>query len=206
MKEKFYLVLIGLLSVWLGAAAETFENVDDKTAIHELTLTGLTKPVVGEMPHDEVSLGDKVVIDFKCWSVHSESDGDWYSMWEDGKYDNPFEEGKEYAFELNVLAKEGYYFAPDLKVMFDSREIPDWKEGSNQETFKGILEDGMLIIFIHQDYMMTSSADIRLTESDVPADVYNLQGILVKHNATAEDIHSLSAGIYIISGKKVLVK
>ena len=166
----------------------------------------MTKPVVGEIPHDEASLGDKVVIESKCWSVHSESDGDWYSMREDGKYDTPFEEGKEYAFSLNVLAKEGYYFAPDLKVMYDSREILDWKEGSNQETFKGILEDGMLIIFIHQNSMMTSSADIRLTESDVPADVYNLQGILVKHNATAEDIQSLSAGIYIISGKKVLVK
>ena len=37
-------------------------------------------------------------------------------------------------------------------------------------------------------------------------DVYNMQGILLKCNATEDDIHSLAPGLYIIRGKKVLVK
>ena len=174
--------------------------------INELTLIGLTKPVVGELPNDEVSLGDNVDIVFKGWSVRSESDGDFDGMREDGRYDTPFEEGKEYLFMLQALPKDGYCFAPDLKVIYDSKEIPDLTEGTNLYTGKGILEDGMLIVAILQDSMMSSSEDIRFTESEVPADVYNLQGILVKLNATVEDIRSLPSGIYITHGKKVIVK
>lgn len=37
-------------------------------------------------------------------------------------------------------------------------------------------------------------------------DVYNLQGIRVKANATTEDIRNLSPGIYIFGGKKIIVK
>ena len=181
-----------------------FENVKDKTVIHELTLTGVTKPVVGEMPNDEASLGDKVDIVFKCWSVRNETDGDWDSMLENGKYDNPFEEGKEYLFMLHALPKEGYSFSPDLKVIYDSQEIPDYTEGSY--TMKGILEDGLLIVSIHQDSMMSGLVNIKFTESETPTDVYNLQGILVKRNATSEDIRSLPAGIYITHGKKIIVK
>lgn len=180
-----------------------FENVNDKTVIHELTLTGVTKPVVGEMPNDEASLGDNVDIIFKCWSVRNEEYGDWDSMLEDGKYDNPFEEGKEYLFMLHALPKEGYSFSPDLKVIYDSKELPDLTEGI---TGKGLLEDGLLIVSIHQDSMMSGLVDIRFTESETPTDVYNLQGILVKRNATVEDIHSLPAGIYITHAKKVIVK
>lgn len=38
------------------------------------------------------------------------------------------------------------------------------------------------------------------------ADVYNLQGVLVRKNATASGISTLPAGIYISGGKKVVVK
>lgn len=38
------------------------------------------------------------------------------------------------------------------------------------------------------------------------SNVYNMQGILVKRNATAGDIKALNPGLYIIGGKKVLVK
>lgn len=37
-----------------------------------------------------------------------------------------------------------------------------------------------------------------------PNDIYTLQGICLKHNATKEDIDALSPGLYIIGGKKVL--
>ena len=42
--------------------------------------------------------------------------------------------------------------------------------------------------------------------SDAPANIYNLQGILVKRNATADNLRSLPAGIYIMNGRKVIVK
>ena len=36
--------------------------------------------------------------------------------------------------------------------------------------------------------------------------VYNLQGILVVKNASTEQISDLPAGLYIINGKKVVLK
>ena len=38
------------------------------------------------------------------------------------------------------------------------------------------------------------------------AEVYTISGILVKRNATREDLKGLKKGIYIINGKNVLVK
>lgn len=39
-----------------------------------------------------------------------------------------------------------------------------------------------------------------------PNDIYNLQGICLKRNASQDDIDALAPGLYIIGGKKVLVK
>lgn len=195
---------------WSSAEAFSQEYTvtnKDENEIQELTLTGLPKPVVGNMPNDEkISLGDNINIIEKYWCVRSDIDGDWYVMLEKGSYNTPFEAGKEYYFFLKALPDEGYYFSPNLKVIFNSKEIPDYEEDTNMETFKDITKDGILVISIHQDYFLTSPVDITFTESEVPADVYNLQGILVKRNATVEDLHSLPAGIYIMSGKKILVK
>lgn len=38
------------------------------------------------------------------------------------------------------------------------------------------------------------------------ADVYNTQGMLVKANASQDDIDALAPGLYIIAGRKVIVK
>lgn len=37
-------------------------------------------------------------------------------------------------------------------------------------------------------------------------EIFNLQGIIVKHSASKEDLQSLPAGIYIVNGKKIVVK
>ncbi len=42
--------------------------------------------------------------------------------------------------------------------------------------------------------------------SEAPVDVYNTLGILLKSNATVEDINNLPKGIYIVAGKKIYVK
>ncbi len=39
-----------------------------------------------------------------------------------------------------------------------------------------------------------------------PNDIYNLQGVCLKRDATQEDVDNLTPGLYIIGGKKVLVK
>lgn len=39
-----------------------------------------------------------------------------------------------------------------------------------------------------------------------PNDIYNLQGMLIKRDATADDVKALTPGLYIIGGKKVVVK
>ncbi len=43
-------------------------------------------------------------------------------------------------------------------------------------------------------------------KADRPNDIYTLQGVCVKRNASQEDIDALAPGLYIIAGKKVLVK
>ena len=42
--------------------------------------------------------------------------------------------------------------------------------------------------------------------SDKPVNVYNCQGILIKQNADKDFINTLSPGLYIVGGKKILVK
>lgn len=43
-------------------------------------------------------------------------------------------------------------------------------------------------------------------ENTLCGNIFNLQGICLKRNATAEDVNALQPGLYIIAGKKVLVK
>lgn len=45
-----------------------------------------------------------------------------------------------------------------------------------------------------------------VTDGNQNADVYNLQGIKVMRQASADDLNALPAGIYIINGRKVAVK
>lgn len=214
MKKKITFVLFGLLTAWLSTLAETNirPNATEKDAglieIQELTLTGVYKPVIGEMPYDEASLGDNVIIDFKCWSMYSKKYGDWDSMKDgDGKYSTPFEEGEVYMFYLNVLPKEGYKFAPNIKVFYNSIEIPDYEVAKNN-TGKGIIKDlGILVISIVQDDLAgVEGIKIDKSEDDTPADIYNMQGIVVKRKATTDELNSLPSGLYIMRGKKFIVR
>ena len=50
----------------------------------------------------------------------------------------------------------------------------------------------------------SSVSDI-LSDAETHTDIYNLQGILIKRNATADDINSLHPGLYIIGGRKVFI-
>jgi len=54
---------------------------------------------------------------------------------------------------------------------------------------------------------MTSDVDELSSDGNAnPKDIYNMQGTLVKANASQADIDALEPGIYIIGGCKVIVK
>lgn len=52
----------------------------------------------------------------------------------------------------------------------------------------------------------TSVEKIEQSLPNLPADIFNLQGVCIKNNAMQSDIDALAPGIYIIGGKKVIVK
>lgn len=65
--------------------------------------------------------------------------------------------------------------------------------------------------FAHiQAYDFSGVEEIKIDESlgdpENGSDVYTMQGVCIKRNAMQEDINALHQGIYIIGGKKVLVK
>ena len=51
-----------------------------------------------------------------------------------------------------------------------------------------------------------STLEIISNDSEKVSDIYNLQGILVKRNATKEEFKTLPDGLYIVDGKKVIKK
>ena len=54
--------------------------------------------------------------------------------------------------------------------------------------------------------VFSADTGINGIDYDRPQDVYSLGGVLIKHNATAEDIILLPQGTYIIGGKKVYIR
>lgn len=60
--------------------------------------------------------------------------------------------------------------------------------------------------FTTQMYNGSVGIDNIINDSAISGDIYNLQGICLKRNATEEDVKALHPGVYIINGKKVLVK
>ncbi len=80
--------------------------------------------------------------------------------------------------ECEIIAETLYADAPVAKVTF--------KQG----------ESGIDDIAVDSD----------ASEINCHNDIYNMQGICLKRNASSDDINALTPGLYIIGGKKVLVK
>lgn len=78
-------------------------------------------------------------------------------------------------------------------------DLPQLPEGLVWDTSK--LTDGTGILSVKEATGITSV----LSDSDT-LNIYDLNGRLVKRLATASDIYSLPAGIYIQGGKKVIIK
>ncbi len=58
--------------------------------------------------------------------------------------------------------------------------------------------------FIEVEEWVTGISDITADAATAPQDVYTLQGVCIRRNATEADIDTLPKGLYIIGGKKVL--
>lgn len=94
----------------------------------------------------------------------------------------------------------------DCKIVVTATEIV-----SNRRTEKVAVADIKSLIANILPMITTSGVEDVYVNSDineVPESnhLYNIQGILLKRNATQEDIKSLMPGFYIVGGKKVIVK
>ena len=102
-----------------------FENIPK--AIGTVTISDLTKPVVGEMPDNSITVNGTGV-----------TFGDDGSYW--GRFDSPrfnpdydddtavdsvaFRDGETYMFQLWLYAEDGYEFTEDSKFVFAGKELP----------------------------------------------------------------------------------
>lgn len=98
-----------------------------KTSIGTVTISDLTKPVVGEMPDNSITVNGTGV-----------TFGDDGSYW--GRFDSPrfnpdydddtavdsvaFRDGETYMFQLWLYAEDGYEFTEDSKFVFAGTELP----------------------------------------------------------------------------------
>lgn len=83
-------------------------------------------------------------------------------------------------------------------------------EGTAEITVKTLYADVLASVKVTADGNIDSGInDILNDETDNavrPNDIYTLQGVCLKKNASEADINALSPGIYIVAGKKVYVK
>lgn len=96
----------------------------------------------------------------------------------------------------------------DCKIIVTAPEIV-----SNRRTESVAISDIRLLISNILSITRTSGIEDILVDTNkngeygnMPNHIYNIQGVLIKQNATASDIRSLSPGIYIIGGKKIIVR
>lgn len=55
-------------------------------------------------------------------------------------------------------------------------------------------------------FVVTTLVESLTINPDAKVDIYNANGILLKHGCTQQDVDALAPGLYIIAGKKIIVK
>lgn len=175
--------------------------------IDDLTILGLTRPQPGQILPDpeEISVSDEnVEVEESFWVKFDEIKG-WIDEFDDTK---PVEEGQKYFMQINLKAVAGYTFASDLKIRIGEKTIPllDIKNPPEEVCSIAEIDGNMAYIMVMMEDMPTAGIDDVSADTFGHVDVYNLQGILVKRNISREDLKYLPTGIYIVAGKKILVK
>lgn len=175
--------------------------------IDDLTILGLTYPQPGQIlpDPDEIIVSDEnVEVEESFWVKFDEIKG-WIDEFDDTK---PVEEGQKYYMQINLKAVAGYTFASDLKIRIGEKTIPlfDIKNPPEEVCSIAEIDGNMAYIMVMMEDMPTAGIDDVNADTFGHVDDYNLQGILVKRNISREDLKYLPTGIYIVAGKKILVK
>lgn len=175
--------------------------------IDDLTILGLTYPQPGQIlpdPDEIIVFDENVEVKDSFWVKFDEITG-WTDVFDDTK---PVEEGQKYYMQINLKAVAGYAFASDLKIRIGEKKIPllDIKNPPEEECSIAEIDGNMAYIMVMMEDMPTAGIDDVNADTFGHVDVYNLQGILVKRNISREDLKYLPTGIYIVAGKKILVK
>ncbi len=175
--------------------------------IDDLTILGLTYPQPGQIlpdPDEIIVFDENVEVKDSFWVKFDEITG-WTYVFDDTK---PVEEGQKYYMQINLKAVAGYAFASDLKIRIGEKTLPifDIKNPPEEECSIAAIEGNWAYIMVMMEDMPTAGIDDVNADTFGHVDVYNLQGILVKRNISREDLKYLPSGIYIVAGKKILVK
>ncbi len=197
-KANYYGTLI------IGILADEMPEIQ---YIDDLTILGLTRPQPGQIlpnPDEIIVFDENVEVKESFWVKFDEITG-WTDVFDDTK---PVEEGQKYYMQINLKAVAGYTFASDLKIRIGEKTIPifDIKNPPEEECSIAAIEGNMAYIMVMMEDMPTAGIDDVNADTFGHVDVYNLQGILVKRNISREDLKYLPTGIYIVAGKKILVK
>lgn len=106
-------------------------------------------------------------------------------------------EGTEIRLVFNEIPEtEAYYYEHELKI---NGETVEFEDGEHVLT---VMDHTNIEVKVNE---FTGVENIT-TGTNVPADVYNLQGVRILNNATAEQIKALPAGIYVIGGEKKVIR
>lgn len=175
--------------------------------IDDLTILGLTYPQPGQIlpnPDEIIVFDENIEVKDSFWVKFDEITG-WTDVFDDTK---PVEEGQKYYMQINLKAVAGYTFANDLKIRIGEKTIPifDIKNPPKEECSIAEIEGNWAYMMVMMEDMPTAGIDDVNADTFGHVDVYNLQGILVKRNISREDLKYLPTGIYIVAGKKILVK
>jgi hypothetical protein len=63
-----------------------------------------------------------------------------------------------------------------------------------------------LFTTINEKAFEYSGVENIIIDNNTSKDIYNLNGVCIKHNASESDIKTLLPGMYIVGGKKIFVE
>lgn len=106
-------------------------------------------------------------------------------------------EGTEVRIVFNEIPEtETHYFKHQLKINDEEVEFEDGEHVFNVADHTNI----------EVKVLEFTGVENIATDANVPSDVYNLQGVRILNNATAEQIKALPAGIYVVGGQKRVIR
>lgn len=200
-------------SVTIPASVEEIGNgaFYHAAALRQLTFTGQTPPVMGSDVFSEEGYKNTLIF---------LPDGTANAYKQTAGWENVFLPSWTFNIE-STLSVDGidiaapYYVGAGEKLKLNV----SGNAGEEMTAFCALSDGSMDIIKSHDTFELPalgllngrvsickSTSGLSEILGDITADVYSLQGILVKRAATPADVASLPAGIYIYGGRKLAIK